>query len=195
MSEQAIEIEFTPTPEDVVAVRVHAVRGYDSPKLRSLARRRSVFLALFMTPMGALAAVGAIALFVIVTSGGPLKPGFLAALGVFGALWGAQVLRAATAKPMSGAAGRRFERVVRRTTDTTGLTLNLYRLDDEGVTHENDGIVMFFPWGSIKRASRDDGAWYLHASNEMVLRLPDRAVPDGEALRALIGERVREGGA
>lgn len=195
MSEQAIEIEFTPTPEDVVAVRVQAAKGYDSAQMRRVARQRAVVGALVGVPIGGFAVLGLYVVVMMISRGVAPKPGLWVALAVFGIFWATQLLRAATAEPWKGASGRRLERMVRRTVDTTNLTSNLIRIDEQGTSHECDGIVIHVPWCAIERVHHTDGAWYFHASNQTVLRVPDRVVPHGEALRALIGERVREGGA
>ncbi len=190
MHEPVIEVEFTPTPEDVVAVRVQAARGFDSPKMRGVARQKAVIGALVFPLLGALAVVGLFTIIALINHGASLRPSFIAGLVVFVVVWIYQVVRAATREPMSGAALRRLERLISRTTDTSNLTPNLFRLDEEGITHEHDGIVMFFPWESIDRAIHVDNAWYLRASNEMLLRLPDRVVSDKHELDALIRGRA-----
>ena len=191
MSRQPIEIEFTQTPEDVIATRLQAVHGFDSPKMQKMARRRAVIGSLIGPPVGALAVVGVFTIIALFQHGSSLRPSLLVGVAVFVGIWMYQVVRAATNPPLHGFGTRRLERIVRRTTDTSSLTSELYRLDDEGVTHEHDGIVMFFPWDSIDRASQVEGAWYLRANNEMLLRLPERAVPDHEALNAIISERIQ----
>lgn len=186
MSTDPVEIEFTPTPEDVVEARVRAARGLDSPQMRRLARRKALIGVLVGTPVGALAAFGAFSLFALLAQGQSPRPAFLIAIAVILVLWAIQVLRAMTMDPFKGSAARRFERIIRQTTDTSSLTPNRFRFDEEGVTHENDGIVTFFPWTSIESVTRADDAWYLRASNEVTLRVPDRVVPDGRALAELI---------
>lgn len=190
MSEPAIEIEFTPTPDDVVALRVQAMMGYDTPTVRRVARQRAVVGALVGVPIGGLAVLGLYVVVMLVARGVALKPGVWIGLAVFGIYWATQILRAATREPLKGASVRRLQRMARRTIDASELTSTLVRLDDHGATHENDGVVLFVPWSVIERVHRLDGAWFLHASNKMVLRVPDRAVPDGGALRELIAERV-----
>lgn len=190
MSDRVVEIEFTPTSEDVAAVRVQAAKGFESPQMRRIARQKAVVGALIGVPIGALAVFGGFVVVMMISRGIAPKPGLWGALAVFGIIWATQILRAATREPWKGASGRRLERLVRRTVDTSNLTLNLIRIDDEGTTHECDGIVIFVPWNAIERVHRADGAWFLHAGNKSVLRVPDRVVPDEEALRELIAERV-----
>ncbi len=195
MSGPPIEIEFTPTREDAVAVRVRAARGYESPQMRRIARQKAVIGALVGVPIGAFAVLGAVVIGVLISRGVTPRPGLWGAIAIFGVIWATQILRAATRDPWKGASGRRLERLIRRTTDSSELTSSLFRIDREGVTHENEGVVLFVPWGVMERVDYVGGAWYFHAGKHAMMRVPERVVPDAEALRVLIAEQVPQGDA
>lgn len=192
MSREVIEASYVPTPDDLVAQQAYMISNSSSLRTTAMLRRRLLLSALFMPPLGALAFLGAAAVVVAVKRGYTPSQSVVTGLAVFVVVWIVQIIRAVTARPDRGKPRKHLERVIRRAMAPSEGKRCTYRFDEEGITNELDGVVMFFPWTSVVSADRQGGYWHIATKSGVQLCVAEREVEDAQALHDLIAVSVPE---
>lgn len=194
MASDPIEVSYVPTSEDLIAQQAYMIASADTLRSRKLLRQRLLVSAIVMPPFGALALIGGAMVYVAIKRGYSPSPAMVTGLAVFGVVWAAQIVRALTARPDRGKPGKQLQQVIKRALGKIEGRACHYRFDEDGVTNEADGVVMFFPWSAIESARFAGGYWHLGAFNGVYMSVAEREVSDPDALHKLIAVRGPETG-
>lgn len=192
MGNDAIEVSYVPTAEDLIAQQAFVIANADTLQSRKLLRQRLLVSAIVMPPFGALAILGAAVVYIAIKRGYSPSPAALTGLGVFGVVWAGQIVRAVVARPDRGKPGKHLQKIVKRAIGKIEGKPCHYRFDDEGVTNESEGVVMFFPWSSMELAKFSEGYWHFVTRNGVNMSVAEREVSRPEALHDLIAVRGPE---